>query len=77
MSQNEPLIPTPGPALPLNPVCPYCLADPLMITVRDLKFGNGVTAMIAFCAMPDCRKLFSVSYKEGGNRPRLVLPNLQ
>ncbi len=59
-----------------NPVCPYCLADPLVFTIRDIQFGNGVVAMIAFCATPECRKLFSVSFKSGPPTTRLVLPNV-
>jgi hypothetical protein len=62
--------------LALNPVCPYCGADPCNLKARTLKMGP-FDLLLVRCANDDCRKtlsVFPVGYNGpmGGPAPGLV-----
>lgn len=54
-----------------DPVCPYCSADPIVLTARQLTFPNGIIVLLVTCLNPDCRKIVPVSFM-GAQAPRVV-----
>ena len=56
---------------PSAPVCPYCAADPILITARMIRFLNGLTLCIANCGNLECRRLLTASFA-GMEQPQII-----
>lgn len=56
------------------PVCPYCLADPAMISLRGPIVLGNLVGVIIFCGNPDCRKIWTIDIVGKQEQP-LVEPS--
>ena len=55
----------------LLPTCPYCGADPAVLSLRaPIKLGQFLTAVV-FCGNAECRRIFNV-HVLGVEQPKVV-----
>ena len=63
----------------VNPVCPYCKEDPVLLISRRIRMDNGELLTMVFCGNLECRHLFTIAptppAAEPNKHPGVIIPS--